>query len=253
VAGETIISGVFDFSFALARYNSDGTLDASFGAGGIVTTDFAASLTQAFSVALQPDGKIVAAGQTFINGSLDFALARYNRDGTLDASFGTGGTVTTDFAGERSRQDRAFSVAVQPDGKIIAAGQATIRSFDFALARYNRDGTLDASFGTGGTVTTSFGNGSFDFARSVALQPNGKIVAAGQVLFIGGFDFALARYSRDGTLDASFGTGGTVTTDFAGSDDGALSVGVQPNGKIVAAGQAIIGGRILFGLARYES
>src|SRR5262245_7025773 len=249
VAGQTIISESFDFAFALARYNTDGTLDASFGTGGIVTTDFAASLTQAVSVALQTDGKIVAAGQTFVNGSLDFALARYNPDGTLDASFGTGGTVTTDFA---SRQDRAFSVAIQPDRKIVAAGQATIGGFDFALARYNPDGTLDASFGTGGMVTTSFVGGSFDFAFSVALQPNGKIVAAGQVLFIGGFDFALVRYNRDGTLDASFGTGGSVTTDFARANDGAFSVGVQPNGKIVAAGSAVIGGSSQFALVRYK-
>jgi uncharacterized delta-60 repeat protein len=236
VAGETIISEVFDLSFALARYNIDGTLDASFGTGGIVTSDFAASLTAARSVALQPDGKIVAAGQTFVNGSFDFALARYNSDGTLDASFGADGIVTTDFAG---RPDRAFSVVVQPDGKIVAAGQAVIASFDFALARYNSDGSLDTSFGTGGLVTTSIGNGSFDFARSVALQPNGKIVAAGQVLFIGGFDIALTRYNRDGTLDASFGADGIVTTDFfEGSSDGAFSVGVQPDGRIVVAGNA---------------
>ena len=101
-------------------------------------------------------------------------------------------------------------------------------------------------------MTTSFGNGSFDFARSVALQPNGKIVVAGEASIGNGSDFALARYNSDGTVDASFGTGGTVTTDFAGSDDRAFSVGVQPNGKIVAAGQATIGGRILFALARYE-
>ena len=90
-------------------------------------------------------------------------------------------------------------------------------------------------------MTTSVGNGSFGFARSVALLPNGKIVAAGQILFANtGFDFALTRYNRDGTLDASFGTGGIVTNDFPGFDFGASSVGVQPNGKIVVAGGLLV-------------
>src|SRR6266540_2032037 len=247
-AGVAFITGGGDF--ALARYNRDGTLDASFGTGGTVTTDFVAgSLDQAFSVAVQPDGKIVAVGLAVINGFSDFALARYNRDGTLDASFGADGRVTTDFAGA----SQAFSVAVQEDGKIVAAGQVSLGGdVDFALARYNRDGTLDASFGVGGRVTTDFGRSS-DAALSLALQPNGKIVAAGTTLISGGFDFALARYNGDGTLDASFGTLGTVTTDFAGAGDVAFSVALQPNGKIVAAGRAFISGGFDFALARYTS
>jgi uncharacterized delta-60 repeat protein len=248
-AGTATINGISDF--ALARYNRDGTLDASFGTGGTVTTDFAGDRDQANSVVIQPEteGKIVAAGSATINGISDFALARYNLDGTLDASFGAGGTVTTDFAGGG---DTAASVAVQTDGKIVAAGSATISGVDFALARYTSNGTLDATFGAGGTVTTDFAGG-VDNGRSVAVQSDGKIVAAGRAVISGNSDFALARYTSNGTLDASFGTGGTVTTDFAGSVDQAFSVALQKDGNIVAAGQAIINGNSDFALARYTS
>jgi uncharacterized delta-60 repeat protein len=246
--GNTLTSAGADF--ALARYNRDGTLDTSFGTGGKVTTDFADSDDYAASVAVQPNGTIVAAGYASSGTGNDFALARYNHDGTLDTSFGTGGKVTTDFAG---LDDRAYSVAVQPNGKIVAAGFAgTGTGDDFALAHYNRDGTLDASFGTGGKVTTDFAD-SDDYAASVAVQPNGKIVAAGNTFTSAGNDFALARYNRDGALDASFGTGGIVTTGFAGAENVALSVAIQPTGKIVAAGYSGFSSTGAdFALARYE-
>ena len=121
----------------------------------------------------------------------DFALARYNTDGSLDTSFDTDGKVTTDFGAGNTR---ASAVAVQPDGKIVAAGEAHISTFDFALARYNADGSLDTTFDTDGKVTTNFSSNS-DVAAAVALQPDGKIVAAGSAVPIaGGSDFALARY-----------------------------------------------------------
>jgi uncharacterized delta-60 repeat protein len=171
---------------------SSGALDASFGANGKVTTDFASVFDQALSIAPQPDGKIVAAGAAWSGAGYDFALARYNRDGLPDDSFGVNGKVTTDFAGST---DMALSVAAQPDGKIVAAGFASVSGagFNFALARYNRDGSLDDSFGVAGKVTTDFA-GYIDQARSVALQPDGKIVAAGYAAINGAQDFALARY-----------------------------------------------------------
>src|SRR4029077_17412435 len=125
----------------------------------------------------------------------DFALARYNSNGTLDASFGTGGRLTTDFAGANDQTD---SVAVQPDGRILAAGAAgpyINRGFDFPLARYNSNGTLDTSFGTSGKLTTNFG-GFNDWPSepsAVALQGDGKIVVVGQTLVVNVYDFALAR------------------------------------------------------------
>jgi uncharacterized delta-60 repeat protein len=162
-------------------------------------------------------------------------LARYNPDGTLDPSFGTGGMVTTDIA---SNINEARALVQQADGKLVLAGFAVgpAGSFDFALARYNPDGTLDPSFGTGGTVTTDFANGD-DFARALVVQANGKLVAAGPATTATGQDFALARYNPDGTLDPNFGTGGTVTTDFAGGDLADALV-MQADSKLVAAGEA---------------
>jgi uncharacterized delta-60 repeat protein len=238
--GKIVVAGLkggTEFDFALARYNPDGTLDPSFDSDGKAITNFGAFVDQAFDVAVQPDGKIVAAGWS----NNDFALARYNTDGTLDTSFDTDGKVTTDFGST----DRATGVAVQPNGKIVAAGQS---GDDFALARYNIDGTLDTSFDTDGKVTTDFGV-TIEQRPAVALQPNGRIVAAGQ----SGNDFALARYNVDGSLDASFDSDGKVTTDFGGDDQG-RGVALEPNGKIVAAGYTNPG--VLahdFALARYNA
>src|SRR5262249_13391111 len=153
----------------LARYNTDGSLDTSFGTAGQVTTDFAGIFQRAYSVALQSDGKIVAAGYAFISTTPeDFALARSNSDGTLDTTSGTGGKVDTDFGPYVA--SGASSVALQSDGKIVAAGYAYpfsgITGFDFALARYNSDGSPDAGFGSGGKLTTDFGN-TYDYAAGV--------------------------------------------------------------------------------------
>src|SRR5215470_13191534 len=239
VAGVAVFNGVTDF--ALARYNSDGTLDASLGTGGIVTTalDFPGSFDRVFTLVKQPDGKFVAVGSTVINLFANFALARFNANGTLDTTFGTGGIVTTGFGVSAE----ATSGAVQADGKIVAAGYANLDGADdFALVRYNSNGTIDASFSTGGKVTTAFLSQGFSEAqaKSVALQPDGGIVAVGNAIVGGGFDFALARYNSNGTLDTSFGTSGKVTTDFAGANDQAESVFVQPDGKIVAAGAGFV-------------
>jgi len=253
VAGGATIDAQADF--ALARYDSSGTLDPSFGTDGRVTTDFGGRYEGASSVALQPDGKIVVAGGSVIGFYDNFALARYNSDGTLDATFGSGGKVITNF-GEVS--SHAYSVAVQPDGKIVATGYANIDGEeDFALVRYNANGTLDATFGAGGKVITEFGRlqqgFSYAFGNSIAVQSNGKIVVAGRAYIGAGFDAALARYESDGMLDASFGTGGKVITDFGGSNDLVSSVAVQPDGNIVAAGQANVVRGYGFALARYTS
>lgn len=250
VAGGRTFGGVGGRDFALARYRSDGTLDAAFGTGGIVTTDFAGDLDDAFGVALQKDQKILLAGQRRSGGDFDFAMARYRRDGTLDPAFGNGGKVTTDFGGE---VDDAEALAVQKDGRVVLAGGSDAAGqFDFALARYNRNGTPDASFGTGGMLLTDFG-GPGDFALALAIQSDGKIVAGGEV-FVGGLeDFALARYQRNGRLDTSFGSGGKVTTDFDGGDDSIRAVLVQKDGKIVAIGPVFAFGLYQFGLARFNA
>ncbi len=223
--GKLVAAGFAAGQWALARFTARGTLDQSFGVAGKVT----GTTGQIWAVAVQPDGRILAAG---VAGSA-FAVARFNPDGSPDLSFGGTGMVLTAFPGLFAE---AHAVAVQADGKIVAAGSAAAAAF--ALARYNPDGTLDPAFGTGGTVTTAFNNGFFTEANGLVLQRDGTIVAAGGVLhFNFSSAFALARYTADGTLDPGFGTGGTVTTDIAGTGT-ATALVAQPYGMLVAAGTA---------------
>jgi uncharacterized delta-60 repeat protein len=239
VAGSTFNNVDSSWDVALARYNSDGSLDTSFGNGGKVVTDYSGGDDEARAVAIQQDGKIVAAG---VNrqpppgenepSNYDFALARYNTDGSLDTSFDGDGKVTTDFAGW---SDEAYAVALHEDGKIVAAGSAWDgTTVDVALARYNSDGSLDASLDGDGKVFTDFDSGWWDVAYDVALHEDGKIIAVGTTYY---GDFALARYNTDGSLDTSFDGDGKITTDFdSGLADYANAVAVQQDGKIVAAG-----------------
>jgi uncharacterized delta-60 repeat protein len=233
-----VAAGHTSSGFALARYNSDGSLDTSFGSGGKVVTTFSGGAT---AVAIQSDGKIVAAG-----GSL---LVRYYSDGTLDTTFGTGGKVVqTGFGGF------SVSIVLQSDGKIVTAG-AMFAPADFALARYNGDGSLDTTFGSGGLVTTDF-SGRDDEASASLLQADGKIVAAGRTTSTVGTvqgSFALARYNTDGSLDTTFGTAGRVITSFAADDASVVETLIlQPDGKIVAGGGRFIIEEGLR-LARYNS
>jgi uncharacterized delta-60 repeat protein len=245
--GKIVVAGgafpLFTFlgNFEVVRYNTNGSLDTSFGDGGIVTTIFPAG-SYAFDVALQPDGKIIAAGTFFVDfdpgesSDTDFALARYNPDGTPDATFGVGGQVTTDFVGF---EDDAFSVLIQPDGKIVAVGSANDPAtfYDFAAARYLSNGTIDTTFGVSGKVRTDFGDQGFDRARSAALQPDGKIVAAGFETHNGGLQhFAVARYTSSGVLDTSFSRDGKTRIDFGSSFQSATKVLLQSDGKIIAVG-----------------
>jgi uncharacterized delta-60 repeat protein len=237
--GKIVAAGGAGAEFALARYDTDGTLDTTFGTNGKVTTGFTDGAF-ANAVAIQSDGKIVAAG----GAGAEFALARYDTDGSLDPTFGTGGTVTTSLT---SGNDQANGVAIQADGKIVAAGFATPGSPWrpwFALARYLSDGTVDTAFGDGGIVLTRFGVSGV--AHAVVLQPNQKIVAAGT----NGGGFALARYDSDGSLDTAFGNAGKVATLLPGDAGGtAYAVALQPDGKIVAAGSYDF---FWFALARFN-
>jgi uncharacterized delta-60 repeat protein len=243
VAGGAFPLFTFAGDFELVRYNPNGSLDTSFGSGGIVTTSFPGQGSYAFALALQPDGKIIAAGTDFVNFSsedssnTDFALERYNPDGTPDTTFGNGGQVTTDFDGFN---DDAFSILVQPDGKLVAVGSAKNPAtyYDFAAVRYLANGTIDTTFGVAGKVRTDFGHADFDQARSAVLQSDGKIVAAGTAIWNNTLSqpFALARYTSSGTLDTTFDNDGKLFIDFGSFDQAAYKVFLQPDGKIVTAG-----------------
>ncbi|MGI8638355.1 MAG: FG-GAP-like repeat-containing protein [Pyrinomonadaceae bacterium] len=233
VAAGMVTPVLFNHNFGLVRYNSDGSLDTTFGSGGKVSTDFNGQIDAVNALVLQADGKLVAAGCAGVAGSLDFALARYNSDGSLDSTFGSGGKVSTDLNGQ---YDQANALVLQTDGRLVAAGYIVDykdETPEFSLARYNSNGTLDSTFGNGGKVITDFGLSGY--IAEVALQADGKIVAAGTVYINGADDFGLVRYNTNGTLDTTFGTGGKVTTTFGGGD-GAGGIVIQPDGKIVAVG-----------------
>jgi uncharacterized delta-60 repeat protein len=238
-------------SFLPTASAADGDLDTTFGTGGIATTHLGSLYDYGESVALQSDGKIVTAGYFYNGTDYDFALVRYNNDGTLDTSFSGDGIVTTDIG---NLGDFATSIAIQSDGKIIVAGNSlTSGNYKFALVRYNTDGTLDTSFSGDGKVTTALGV-SDDRFYSIGLQSDGKIVAAGSSYDDTGsiFDFALVRYNTDGTSDSSFSGDGKVITAISGLEDSATSVVLQSDGKIVAAGYSYnVDTSIDFTLVRY--
>ncbi len=192
VGGEVGIEDEYDIDMAVARYNLDGSLDTSFGVAGWARTDLDNWNDSASDITLQPDGKILQSGTS----RDDFALVRYNRDGSLDHTFGNEGWVRTDF--------------------------------DFALVRYLADGSLDTSFSEDGKVTTDL-TGDQDRAQALVIQPDGKIILVGPARRTGYLhDFAVVRYNTDGSLDASFGTGGHVFTDFEGGHDFAYVRKISP-------------------------
>jgi uncharacterized delta-60 repeat protein len=217
-----------DYDFSVARYNKNGTLDSSFDGDGKATASFGSGYDYAFDVAIQNDGKILLGGTS----QNSFALLRYHPSGILDTSFGTSGKVMTSIGSS----DTGRSISLQPDGKILMGGWTNSgANLDFALARYNQNGTLDTTFGFGGKVITDFGYR--DAAYDIIVQADGKIIAAG-MSEANGRDFSIARYNTDGSLDQSFGMGGKVLTNLVG-DQIARSVIALPDGKILVAGDRI--------------
>lgn len=208
-AGWSVMTG--SQQFALARYKSNGRIDTSFGKAGRVSAILGRSSAVA-GVAVQSDGKIVAAGYVSAAGNIvHIAVARYLVNGSPDPSFGTNGVVITNLGG----REQARSVALQPDGKIVAAGQILTNQSNFALVRFDVNGHLDPSFGSNGVAISNFGNSSVAFA--VAVSQSGSILAAGFAYLPGQFrgNFALANFTQSGTPDPAFGTGGKLLTDFS--------------------------------------
>ncbi len=248
--GKIVVGGSIDgfagrsSEFGLARYNTDGSLDTSFGSGGIVKSSVNRQNSFISSIIQQSDGKILAAGDSFFRerfgpGSEDLvALARFNSDGSRDTSFGNGGELVTNI----NSSDSANTVIEQNGGKILVASKT-------ALIRYNNDGSLDKSFGSNGTGIS--GNAPITI-NNATQQSDGKILTTGTT----GGDIGLARYNNDGSLDTSFGTDGKVSTDFNGGNDVGNSLVVQKDGKIVVAGginASVLNKTGDFALARYNS
>lgn len=229
VAGRTDnTNGGGSSDFCVVRYMPNGRLDTNFGGTGIVTTHFDGGDGIAYGVVVQPDGKIVVAGAA----GGDLAVVRYNTDGSLDTGFNGNGKAVYIFA---PRSNRANSVALQPDGKIVIAGSALN---SVLVARLQPDGSLDTSFNGSGIATTSFIFSLADEGRGIALQRDGRIVVTGKAEAGGGSYLGVLRYNTDGTLDSSFGSGGRLTSGGFGAGYVGQSVIIQLNGKIVVGGYA---------------
>ena len=250
VAGSSEIPGTGNFAgdFAVVRYNAEGTLDNSFGGGdGKLTTHQG----RAYSVAIQSDGKIVVAGWGYIGASVFVgAVMRHNSNGSLDSTF--------DGDGYLHMPGTANSVALQNDGKIVCTGAVAVPPYgntDFILMRFNIDGSFDASFSGDGQVTGYYPSGRTEY-NCIATQSDGKILVGGRTFVPpDNYDFALARYNPDGSLDNTFSDDGRVTHEIEYYDDAINSIAIQADGKIVAAGKANMWreGTTRFVLTRYHS
>ncbi|MCJ7724071.1 MAG: hypothetical protein MUP03_08060, partial [Anaerolineales bacterium] len=255
--GKIVVAGYMDngsnYDFSVYRYNSNGTLDTTFHGDGMVNTGFGSGRGEtATDLKIASGGKLVVAGYTcdssFAN--CNFAIARFNPNGSLDTTFSGDGKLTTDFVGD----DYCYSMGVQSNGKIVLAGKNVISSSDsrFALARYNTNGSLDTTFSGDGKAISNPNPGIPDVTYGLAIQSNGKLVVAGLTGNSGSQDFILARYNPNGSLDSTFSGNGWLTTNFGG-DDYAADIAIQTNGRLVVVGRtnAGAGGDWNFALARY--
>lgn len=246
--GKIILAGSFNLGLAIVRYNTDGSLDNTFDSDGIESIYFP-FVGVVNSIAVQPDGKILLAGYTYSGSNNNFAIVRINIDGSLDNTFDGDGKATTDFFGF---DDKGYSMKLQSDGKILVSGFASTSAsvIDFALVRYNSDGSLDNSFDLDGKVVTDFA-GSQDYCYSMALQSDGKITMAGSVVS-SITEFGIIRYDSTGSLDLTFDVDGKVTTSL-GTNCEAYAIGIQSDDKIVVGGNMNPVGISEFTIARYSS
>jgi uncharacterized delta-60 repeat protein len=251
--GKIVVAGKSDNEAALVRYNGDGSLDPTFGQGGVELTPLGARLGIG-ALAIDGSGDIVAAGSlSDASGMSALTAVRYRSDGSLDPTFGDGGIAVMEIG---DRGSGASSVAVAADGSLVVAGRAwfaltpTLSKAEFTLARFLLDGRPDAAFGDGGQVVTDLQAAS-DGSGKAVLESDGKIVLAGTLEASDHLAVVLARYGADGGLDASFGDGGVVTTTLGRNTAGMSDLALQPDGRIVVAGW--LPGDILLTLAGFEN
>ena len=246
------------YRFAVIRYNSNGNLDSSFGTNGRVTTAIGTNESFPNAGIIQADGKIIVAGFAYNGNNSDFALVRYNSNGSLDNSFGSNGKLMTPVG---LHDDYASGLGIQTDGKIIVVGSSTDSNYvpAFAVVRYNSNGSIDSTFGQNGKIISHLGHFisylsgvyygvySDEYARSVVIQTDGKIVVAGESYtyndcyhddYYGGIycsrAFAMVRYNNNGRLDSTFGSSGKVVDSI--SLVYPASAVLQTDGKILVAG-----------------
>lgn len=254
IVGGGYISNRGDFDFALARYNSNGSLDTSFGEEGKVVTDFGTSnnYSHVHSVYVLPDGKIMALGSSGVESLIPrLVIVRYNANGTIDAGFGSNGKIVSQFF---SMSHQGNKLVFLPDGKFLVTSvkrYSTDTTYYFGVERYTADGLLDTDFGTNGETVTSFGTG-MNIPSAITLQSDGKILVTGRYQATNLPQMAVARFNANGTLDTTFdGDGKVVTTFGTGIIGEAFHISVNPDNKIAVAGILYSPVRSL-GLLRYN-
>ena len=256
--GKIIIGGFAELGgfdeFAIARLNSDGTLDNSFNLNGIVTTSISSKDDRARGMSIQTDGKIVVTGESYRESSTggadryDFATVRYNLDGSLDNSFNNSGIVTLSLG----TGSESYDVETLNDGSIVTIGEAWMSNAnDFALVKHKSDGTIDSTFGTDGIVTTPIFSGE-DRGRSLDVQSDGKIIASGFTHNGNNYDFAIVRYNSSGVIDNTFGINGIVATDLSSENDFLNGACIQSDDKIILVGRSYTGQGYDFSVVRYN-
>ncbi len=229
----TTIDTATDQAFGVLRYNSNGSLDTTFGNDGLAIALIGTNNSSATDVAIQDDGKIIVGGYTWTD-SYEIALARFTTSGVLDTSFDTDGKIITSLG---SSQDYGKSIAIQEDQKILVAGYTQNgTNSDIALVCYNPNGSLDQNFANGGIYTSDTPD-EYESVNSLVIQPDGKILITGKGGTSGdAYDFLVAKYLSNGILDSSFGTDGLVTTSITGYNDFGRDIQLQSDGKIVVGG-----------------
>ena len=249
--GKLVLAGYEQSStttnIAIIRYNTDGSLDNTFHRSGTLVDKFKQKNTFFTGNAVQKDGKIVAVGYAANGASYDFAVARYNTDGSLDKTFSSDGIQTTNIG---SSNNRANAVAIGADGKIVVAGYTSNgTNKDFAVVRYNTDGSLDKTFSADGIQTTDFG--SDEEINVLAIHGDGKVVVAGllhEQFSSQEYKTGLVRYNIDGSLDKSFSDDGTQKLSDDYEPVYPSGIAIQSDGKIIVEGTISYNGI----LARYN-
>jgi uncharacterized delta-60 repeat protein len=239
VAGRSEVE-VFYNDIVLARYNSDGSLDATYDDDGVKVEDIEDQNSTLTDITVQPDGKAVLVGAAAVGSRFRFGVVRLQENGELDPSFGAGGRIKAQVGTNTSRAD---AVALQPDGKVVVAGAADGGA---GVVRYLTNGFPDPAFDLDGQFNAT--NGTLS---SIALQPDGRIVVGGQVGAGSSRDFLIGRLTTNGAPDSTFDMDGWTTTSVANGEDGVMDIKIQGDGKILAAGIATVNGQYDFALVRY--
>lgn len=229
------------------------TLDSTFGTGGKLTYSVASGIDIPYASALQPDGKIIIGGYCYTT-LYAICISRVNANGTLDSSFGASGTYV---AAVGTTTTTNAGVAVLPDGKIVFGGQCAVSGqIDFCMLPLTASGALDSTFGASGVTTTNFGGTSDDLIFGISAVADGTVIAAGRCNGGSGYRFCMARYLGNGSLDQSFGAGGTGLVMQSLTPTGesrGRAAAIQTDGKLLLSGNCDYSGVVEFCMARFSA